>query len=616
MKGANKLTKKEAPKGDFASTKGIETIDGSGSSGGESTPEIRARTRESLTGNSGDTQDEKDQLLELMSEQFTNQQQELMALKEALRYSEEEKKAASKAYMEISHKLTNSVPLTPGPNINRPRIPRPQDAAYQEIMIADEKSKEEDESNTEQDKMLTLFTNLANALKSSTKSDVSLPPKFYGDDDKWEGWYKQWRAYLQAKGWLTTADHQEGPGAKDFDVSINSNIYNALMSLCQKGKAITYIEQAAEFDGHGANKQLLIRYDGFSKQKLQSLKKCVETMRHVSGTNMSTHIDKFEKICGQMVSCGYNPEQEEKIDWFLASVHEKTYEAMHAHCINLQLQGTLTFAQLIKLYTHQCFSRYPHFQVEDLTKGEKYTMNSTRFNGKNKRRQHETYNRDARGNYRKHDQGKGKGRPQHQGNRRQQPEDNRRRFTQNATQSKGKGRGQGKGKGKYGSEKGKGKSKGRSRGQSSYGNRKDTTKEETPMTNNSQTIYLEEPNTVGSDDETTIIFTQNMNRIVIIPGPEKSPAQTEENNGDETNPTQLSANDDPFTHIVKTMHDLPDSHEVWEYINPTRAYFSENWTNAYLEHDATINFIDWYDYQINMLAELKGDNKAKHKVSN
>ena len=608
MKGTSKLNKKEASKSDFTSTRGIEGIDGSESSGGESTPEIRARTRVSLEGNSGKMQDEKEQLMEMMNDQ----QQELLALREALKYSQEEKKAASIAYMEISQKLTNSIPLTPGPNINKPRIPRPQDAAYQEIMIADEKNKEDDESKTEQDKMLTLFTNLANALKSSTKSDVSLPPKFYGDDDKWEGWYKQWRAYLQAKGWLTTADHQDGPRAKDFDVSINSNIYNTLMSLCQKGKAITYIEQAAEFDGHGANKQLLIRYDGFSKQKLQSLKKCVETMRHVSGTNMSTHIDKFEKICGQMVSCGYNPEQEEKIDWFLASVHEKTYEAMHAHCINLQLQGTLTFAQLIKLYTHQCFSRYPHFQVEDLTKGEKYTMNSTRFNGKNKRRQHETYNRDARGNYRKHDQGKGKGRPQHQGIRRQPPEDNRRRFTQNATQSKGKGRGQGKGKGKYGSEKGKGKSKGRGRGQSSYGNRKDT-KEEIPMTNNSQTIYLEEPNTVGSDDETTIIFTQNMNRIMMDPGPEKPPVQAETNNGDENNPTQLSANDDPFTHIMQTMNSLPDSHEVWAYINPTRAYFSENWTNAYLEQDATINFIDWYDYQINMLAELKGDKKAKRE---
>ncbi len=57
-------------------------------------------------------------------------------------------------------------------------------------------------------------------------------------------------------------------------------------------------------------------------------------MKHISGTNMSTHIDKFEKICGQMVSCGFVPEQEEKIDWFLASVHERTYEAMYAHALH------------------------------------------------------------------------------------------------------------------------------------------------------------------------------------------------------------------------------------------------------------------------------------------
>ncbi len=151
---------------------------------------------------------------------------------------------------------------------------------------------------------------------TTTKSDVNLPPKFYGDDEKWEGWYNQWRAYLQAKEWLSTVDHPEGSGAENFDVKINSKIYN--------------IEQAAEFDGLGANKQLLIRYDGYSKQKLQSLKKCIGTMKHLSGTNMSNHIDKFEKICGQMVSCGFVPEQEEKIDWFLASVHERTHEAMHA----------------------------------------------------------------------------------------------------------------------------------------------------------------------------------------------------------------------------------------------------------------------------------------------
>ncbi len=89
--------------------------------------------------------------------------------------------------------------------------------------------------------------------------------------------------FKRKTGWLSTADHLEGPGAQDFDVKINSKIYNTLMNLCQKGKAIAYIEQAAEFDGHGANRQLLIRYEGFSKQKLHTLKNCIETMKHISG---------------------------------------------------------------------------------------------------------------------------------------------------------------------------------------------------------------------------------------------------------------------------------------------------------------------------------------------
>jgi hypothetical protein len=70
-----------------------------GTRGGHSTPEITARTRESLEGNSVNMQDKKDQLMEMMSEQFTNQQQERLALREALRYSQEEKKAASVAYI-------------------------------------------------------------------------------------------------------------------------------------------------------------------------------------------------------------------------------------------------------------------------------------------------------------------------------------------------------------------------------------------------------------------------------------------------------------------------------------------------------------------------------------
>ncbi len=295
----------EPLKGDLTTIREIESY---GASSGDSTPEISARTRQSLEEYSASKQDDKYKRIEMMTERFTQQQKELEELKEALRESQEQRQATPLAYIEVSQKLTNSVPITPGPNINRPRIPRPQDAAYQAVMQS-KRNEDEGESTDENKDMLKLFSNLANALKDTSKTDVNLPPKFYGDDDKWEGWYKQWRAYLQAKEWLTTADHPEGPGAKDFNVSVNSKIYNTLINLCQKGKAMTYIKQAAEFDGYGANKQLLIRYDGFSKQKLQSLKKCVEAMRHVSGTNISTHIDKFEKICGRMVSCGYNPEQ-------------------------------------------------------------------------------------------------------------------------------------------------------------------------------------------------------------------------------------------------------------------------------------------------------------------
>ena len=60
------------------------------------------------------------------------------------------------------------------------------------------------------------------------------------------------------------------------------------------------------------------------------------------------------------------PTKEEKIDWFLASVTERTYESVHTACTDKQLEGTLTFAKVIKLYTHRCFQRYPHFQLDDL----------------------------------------------------------------------------------------------------------------------------------------------------------------------------------------------------------------------------------------------------------
>jgi hypothetical protein len=293
----------------------------------------------------GKEDDDKEQQIMQLQELLADQRRELMEQQEALQESRERQLSTSKAYTELSEKLTNSIQLTPGPNVNKPRAQRPQDTAYQEAVkaVLTKESENEGKEQSGDKDAIKIFTNLAKALAETSKADINLPPKFYGDDDKWESWYKQWRAYLKAKGWLTTAEHEEGPGATDFDLNINDKIYNALVNLCQKGKAIAYVELAAEFDGRGANQQLLLRYDGFSKQKLQSLKKCAENIRHISGTNITHHIDKFEKICGQMASCGFIPDQEQKIDWFMASVHERTYDAMHAHCINLMLQNTLTF---------------------------------------------------------------------------------------------------------------------------------------------------------------------------------------------------------------------------------------------------------------------------------
>ncbi len=55
--------------------------------------------------------------------------------------------------------------------------------------------------------------------------------------------------------------------------------------------------------------------------------------------------------------------------------------------------------------------------ISTLTKGGKYTNNSTRFQGKGKQRQNEKYTRNERGNFRRNDKGKGKGRSNEHGSR-------------------------------------------------------------------------------------------------------------------------------------------------------------------------------------------------------
>ncbi len=79
-----------------------------------------------------------------------------------------------------------------------------------------------------------------------------------------------------------------------------------------------------------------------------------------------------------MTSCGKTPDEEQKIDWFLAIVHEHNYAATHAHCTNKLLEGDLT-------YTNQCFYRYPHFQLSELNEGKRYSNNANRFRSSNEK---------------------------------------------------------------------------------------------------------------------------------------------------------------------------------------------------------------------------------------
>ena len=262
-----------------------------------------------------------------------------------------------------------------------PRVPRPQDVAYQAALQdhKEHKALETAEEFKSEDGIMRLFSKLAQALTDNNNADVSTPPHFSGKDEEWETWYSQFRTYLKGKGWLDTFE-STGPGSPDFNAGINSKIYNKLIILCGKGYALTYIQNAAEFDGLGAGRQLLARYDGFSKQRNRSLRKTIEQMRHTSGTSMSDHIDLFEKLCGQIASSGNPATEEEKLDWFIESVNEDTYASIKAHCNSLKILGTLQFAQMIKLYALTCFAKYPQFQLRALgNKDAVLTNNSTSF---------------------------------------------------------------------------------------------------------------------------------------------------------------------------------------------------------------------------------------------
>jgi hypothetical protein len=262
---------------------------------------------------------------------------------------------ASKAHaIEQAALLQRQLFSTPSPNQNTPSPERPQDIAYKQALETQAVAEPAitDAPTADQKQIIQFVGEIVKAITRKDTSDIDSPPKFTGNDDDWEAWYKQLRAYLQAKGWLSTFDHPTEPGSPGFDIDTNNKIFTKLQNLCAKGKAATYVDRAAAFNGHGAGQELIKRYAGFSKQRLRSLRRFVEKkLRHVHGTSIVDHIDLFEKVCGYMGDCGENPNDEKKIDWLLDTVTEPTYEAVNTHCVLLHQEGTLTFPKMVKLYT-------------------------------------------------------------------------------------------------------------------------------------------------------------------------------------------------------------------------------------------------------------------------
>jgi hypothetical protein len=207
-------------------------------------------------------------------------------------------------YLGTQRMHTPRLPIeTPGPHRLQAKTPRQQEMELQQKIDLQNQAEADlhTPANTTDTHLVEVFKQLTQVMKESNTSDTTEPAHFNGSDERWDEFYSQLRTYLSAKNWLTTFEHKEGPGAVGFNNEINKKLYNKLLMLCKNGHAVTYIKKAAEFDGHGAGRQLLLRYDGHSKQRQKTLKKAIEQLRQVNGTNITRHIDLFRRYCQYLI---------------------------------------------------------------------------------------------------------------------------------------------------------------------------------------------------------------------------------------------------------------------------------------------------------------------------
>jgi len=143
-------------------------------------PEFFARSKESFF------YDEKEETIIRMQEKIDEYERQMLIAQQIIKEQENDKNDK----FETIKRITEALPTTPGPNLMRPKTPRAQDVAYQAIIEATEKEKGEDKPKTNEEMLAGLVMNLAASLKATSKADIACPPKFKGDDAKWENWYK------------------------------------------------------------------------------------------------------------------------------------------------------------------------------------------------------------------------------------------------------------------------------------------------------------------------------------------------------------------------------------------------------------------------------------------
>ncbi len=61
----------------------------------------------------------------------------------------------------------------------------------------------------------------------------------------------------------------------------------------------------------------------------------------------------------------------------MPTVSETTYDSVRAICLAQKIQGTLVWSEMVLLFNHTCFAKYPHFQLAEL-KPHKVSNNSSR----------------------------------------------------------------------------------------------------------------------------------------------------------------------------------------------------------------------------------------------